>query len=111
MVEKCDLATMECTPCRGGVEPLHTEEISAYLNLLGGGWQVHEERYLEKEFRFPDFQRPLSFVNRIGALAEQQGHHPDILLAWGRVRVQLWTHKINGLHENDFILAGKIDAL
>lgn len=111
MMERCDLSVQECTPCRGGVDPLQTEEISAYLKLLGGGWQVHEERYLEKEFRFPDFKQALAFVNAVGQLAEQQAHHPDLFLAWGQVRVQLWTHKINGLHENDFILAGKIDAL
>jgi 4a-hydroxytetrahydrobiopterin dehydratase len=111
MAENCNLSSQECTPCRGGVDPLQTEEISAYLALLGGGWQVQEERMLEKEFRFPDFMSGLGFVNRVGALAEEQGHHPDVFLAWGRVRIQLWTHKIKGLHENDFILAGKIDAL
>jgi len=111
MVNKCDLSTQECTPCRGGVDPLQTDEISAYLELLGVGWLAQEERRLEKEFRFSDFKTALDFVNRVGALAEEQGHHPDIFLAWGRVRIQLWTHKIKGLHENDFILAGKIDRL
>ncbi len=100
-----------CVPCRGGVEPLKGEEIKERTKELDPGWSVAEEHHLEREFTFDDFRQALGFVNEIGELAEQEGHHPDIYLTYGKVRVQLWTHKIDGLHENDFILAAKIDAL
>jgi 4a-hydroxytetrahydrobiopterin dehydratase len=75
------------------------------------GWTVVEEHHIEKKFEFPDFRTGLEFVNRVGELAEEQGHHPDIFLAWGKVQITIWTHKIDGLTESDFILAAKIDAL
>lgn len=74
-------------------------------------WTIEKEQHLQREFRFPDFKQALTFVNRVGEIAEQEGHHPDILLAWGKVEITLWTHKINGLTESDFIMAAKIDRL
>ena len=74
-------------------------------------WNVVHEHHLQREFKFPDFKQALDFVNRVGAVAEEQGHHPDILLAWGKAEITLWTHKIDGLTESDFIMAAKIDQL
>jgi 4a-hydroxytetrahydrobiopterin dehydratase len=103
------LADKECVPCRGGVPPLRGGEIQVLLDELDAGWQVIGEHHLEKEFEFDDFAGALAFVNRVGALAEEQGHHPDLFLSWGLVRVQIWTHKIDGLTESDFVLAAKIE--
>jgi 4a-hydroxytetrahydrobiopterin dehydratase len=105
------LAAKTCVPCRGGHPPLRGSEITALLEQLGGGWQVVDEHHLTKEYRFKNFQEALAFTNRVGAVAEEQGHHPDIHLAWGKVRLEIWTHKINGLTESDFILAAKADAV
>ena len=106
-----DLAAKTCVPCRGGVPPLQDAELAELQDRLGGGWNVIDEHHLDKSYEFNDFQEALDFTNRVGALAEQQGHHPDIHLSWGRVRVEIWTHKIDGLTESDFILAAKIDEL
>lgn len=106
-----DLAQRQCTPCRGGVPPMTGLAIRAMLEQLGGGWRAIEDHHLEKEYRFKDFRQALEFTNRVGELAEQVGHHPDIHLAWGKVRLTVWTHKIDGLHEADFIFAAKADAL
>ena len=105
------LAAETCVPCRGGVPPLKGEELSALARELGNGWRVVEEHHLEKEFAFRDFAEALAFTNRVGALAEEEGHHPDIYLAWGKVRITIWTHKIDGLSRSDFVLAAKIDQL
>jgi 4a-hydroxytetrahydrobiopterin dehydratase len=105
-----ELASMSCVPCRGGVPPLRGNEVSVLLERLGGGWKVVDEHHLEKEYRFPDFRTGHEFVQRVGDVAEAEGHHPDIHLAWGKVRLQIWTHSINGLTESDFILAAKADA-
>ena len=104
------LAREKCVPCRGGVPPLKGSELAAIRRELGGEWQVVNEHHLEKEFRFKNFAEALAFTNRIGAIAEEQGHHPDIYLAWGKVRVTIWTHAIDGLTRSDFVLAAKIDA-
>ena len=106
-----DLADKTCTPCRGGVPPLEGEELERLAGELGGGWQVVDGHHLEKEYRFPDFRQALEFTNRIGELAEEVDHHPNIFLTWGRVRVELWTHKIDGLNEADFVWAAKADRL
>ena len=106
-----DLARKACVPCRGGVPPLAGRELVDLQAALGGGWRSVDEHHLEKEFGFEDFRSALDFTNRVGELAEEQGHHPDIYLSWGRVRTQIWTHKIDGLTESDFILAAKIDEL
>jgi len=104
------LADKKCVPCRGGVPPLKGEELKKLHNGIPE-WEVVSEHHLHREFRFPDFKQALDFVNRVGSIAEQEGHHPDILLAWGKVGITLWTHKIDGLTESDFILAAKIDRL
>lgn len=101
----------KCGPCQIGAEPLTGKAIEKLLGRLAEGWKVTDQRFLEKEYKFKNFRLALDFVNKIGELAESEGHHPDIYLAWGKVKVKLWTHKINGLHNNDFILAAKIDGL
>jgi 4a-hydroxytetrahydrobiopterin dehydratase len=104
------LAAKECIPCRGGVPPLKGGEIAALMEKLDGGWKVIGEHHLEKEFPFKTFRQALDYTNRVGELAEAQGHHPDIYLAWGKVKLTIWTHKIDGLTESDFIFAAKADA-
>ncbi len=104
-----ELAKKDCVPCRGGVPSLSGDRIAELLGQLDG-WKVDKEPRLSKTYGFPDFAEALAFVNRVGAIAEQQGHHPDLHLAWGRVGVEVWTHKIDGLTESDFIFAAKIDA-
>jgi 4a-hydroxytetrahydrobiopterin dehydratase len=104
------LADKQCVPCRGGVPSIKGQEL-VKLHQSIPLWTVEEEHHIRREFRFPDFKQALDFVNRVGALAEEQGHHPDILLAWGRAQITLWTHKIDGLSESDFIMAAKIDRL
>lgn len=105
-----ELASRACVPCRGGVPPLKGEEITKLLGELNA-WSVASEHHLTKVFKVRDFKEALAFVNRIGELAEEQGHHPDICFGWGRVEITIWTHKIDGLTESDFILAAKIDRL
>ncbi len=102
------LAARDCVPCKGGVPPLQGQALSALAGQLDG-WSVVDEHHLSKQFKFEDFGQALAAVNAIGALAENQGHHPDLHLSWGKVGVEIWTHKINGLTESDFILAAKID--
>jgi 4a-hydroxytetrahydrobiopterin dehydratase len=103
-----ELAKKDCVPCRGGVPPLDAKQSTPLLKQLDG-WTL-EQGHLTKTFKFPDFAKALAFVNRVGAMAEKQGHHPDIYLAWGMARVEIWTHKINGLTESDFIFAAKTDG-
>lgn len=105
-----DLAQKECVPCKGGVPPLQGPELTALQEQLGNNWQVVAGHQLEKEYRFKDFRTALAFTNRVGELAESQGHHPDILLSWGKVKLVIWTHKIDGLTESDFIFAAKADS-
>ena len=104
------LAEKSCIPCRGGVPPLTAAEIWP-LEAQVRDWKVVDNHHLERQFTFPDFKTALRFVNQVGELAENQGHHPDISLAWGKVGISIWTHKIDGLTESDFILAAKIDRL
>ncbi|MBP2680522.1 MAG: pterin-4-alpha-carbinolamine dehydratase [Candidatus Krumholzibacteriota bacterium] len=106
-----ELSKKQCVPCMGGVPPLDGREIKKLLDQLGKGWTVVENHHIEKEYTFDDFLQALDFTNRVGRLAEEQGHHPDIQLGWGRVKIILWTHKIDGLTESDFILAAKCDEL
>lgn len=106
-----ELALMECIPCKGGIPPMTPEQIGPWLERLGGKWEVLEDRRLHKEFRFRDFREALAFTNRVGELAENVWHHPDLVLAWGKVEVTLWTYKIGGLSETDFVFAAKVDAL
>ncbi|MHC4472752.1 MAG: 4a-hydroxytetrahydrobiopterin dehydratase [Planctomycetota bacterium] len=104
-----ELAKKTCVPCRGGVPPLTGEALAANQEELGGGWEVIDGHHLLKFYEFPDFATALAFVNRVGEIAETEDHHPDIHLAWGRVGITVWTHKIDGLTESDFILAAKAD--
>ena len=104
-----DLASKSCVPCRGGVPPLSMDVASRLMEQLNG-W-AFEQGHLAKSYAFNDFKGALEFVNRIGAIAEEQGHHPDIYMTWGKVSVEVWTHKIDGLTESDFILAAKFDEV
>ena len=108
MTEK--LADQTCVPCRGGVPPVKGVELKQIQQLVPE-WKVEKEHHISRTFTFPDFKQALDFVNRVGNVAEQQGHHPDILLAWGKAEITLWTHKIDGLTQSDFIMAAKIDQL
>jgi 4a-hydroxytetrahydrobiopterin dehydratase len=105
------LSEKECVPCRGGVPPVQGEELERLLEELDSGWRVVDGHHLEKEFEFEDWAGAQAFVNRVGDLAEEQGHHPDLHLSWGRVGVQLWTHKIDGITESDFVMAAKIEEV
>jgi 4a-hydroxytetrahydrobiopterin dehydratase len=91
--------------------PLKGDELAKLAGELGGGWQVVAEHQLEKEYKFKDFREALAFTNKVGELAEAQGHHPDICLTWGKVKLAIWTHKIDGLTESDFVMAAKADKL
>jgi 4a-hydroxytetrahydrobiopterin dehydratase len=104
------LADKTCIPCRGGVPALKGDALKP-LQAEVPGWDVINEHHLHRVFRFPDFRQALDFVNRAGAVAEEQQHHPDILLAWGKAEITIWTHKIDGLTESDFVLAAKLNRL
>lgn len=110
MAEETSLVNRTCVPCMGGVPPIEIERSRELLAELRG-WSIIDEHHLEKEFTFPDFKGALAFVNQAGAVAEAEGHHPELVLSWGRVLARIWTHKIDGLTESDFILAGKFDQL
>ena len=105
------LSDRKCVPCEAAAPTLRGEEISAYLEVLNHDWQVIDEHHLERAFRFKNFREALDFTNKIGQIAEEEGHHPDIYLSWGKVKVMTFTHKVGGLTENDFILAAKIDKI
>jgi 4a-hydroxytetrahydrobiopterin dehydratase len=105
------LAEKECVPCKGGVPPLKGQDLARLAAELDGGWRVVAEHQLEKEYQFQNFREALAFTNKVGELAEAQQHHPDIYLAWGKVKLTLWTHKIDGLSESDFVMAAKADQL
>ena len=105
-----DLCDLKCTPCRQGGTPLRGEALETYRKQVPL-WDAVDEHHLSRTFKFPDFSSALAMVNQVGKLADQQGHHPDIFLTWGRARIDIWTHKIDGLTESDFILAAKIDRL
>ena len=107
------LADKTCVPCKGGMPPLKGEELARIHHQLPeyARWNVVDEHHIVRTCKFPDFKSALAFVNRVGAIAEEQGHHPDILLAWGKAEITIWTHKVDGLTESDFILAAKIDRV
>ncbi len=104
-----ELAEQKCVPCSGGVPPVRGAELNQLQEKLDGGWKVIDEHHLEKEYSFDDFRQALEFTNKVGEIAESESHHPDVYLAWGTVRLTIWTHKIDGLSESDFILAAKAD--
>ena len=104
-----ELSSKQCVPCRGGVPPLAGDELEALSQQLGNSWEVVDAHHLSREFTFKNFAEALAFVNLVGEIAEEQNHHPDLYLAWGKVRVEIWTHKINGLTESDFVFAAQAD--
>jgi 4a-hydroxytetrahydrobiopterin dehydratase len=108
---KTELEKKKCGPCAEKTLPLKGEALVKLQRELGDHWNVIGEHHLEKEYQFKDFREALAFTNRVGEIAEQENHHPDILLGWGKVKLDLWTHNIDGLSENDFILAAKADAV
>ncbi len=105
------LAQKSCTACQGATHALNPHETQTLHKQLNKAWKVVQEKQLEREFTFPDFNTALAFTNKIGAIAEEEGHHPDIYLTWGKVKITLFTHKINGLSESDFVLAAKYDLI
>jgi len=110
-VDGSDLTKKHCIPCSGRIPALKGDALTALETTLGNGWKVVDEHHLEKDYTFKNFRKALDFTNKVGELAEAEGHHPDIYLAWGKVKITLWTHKVDGLTESDFILAAKCDAL
>ena len=106
----CKLSDRTCIPCKGGTPPLDAAQQQELRKQLPDGWDVIEDHHLQKSYRFADFLSALDFTNKAGHIAENQNHHPEIILTWGRVTIRIWTHKIDGLTESDFILAAKIDA-
>lgn len=105
-----ELADKKCVPCKEGTPPLKGKELENLFRDLEEGWELIDEKKIEKTYRFKDFKGALAYVNDIGKIAEEEGHHPDIFLSWGKVKVTLWTHKIKGLSESDFIMAAKCDV-
>ena len=110
MTDPTDLAARDCIPCRGGIPPLEEARVQEFLAQLDG-WHAEGVHHIARDYRFKNFAEALAFVNRVGELAESQGHHPDIWFTWGKARLEIRTHKIDGLTESDFILAAKIDQL
>ena len=106
-----NLSDMECIPCKGGVPPLSEEESSAFLSQIHDDWEVVENHHLTRTWSFPDFASALEFTNQLGEVCEQQNHHADFELGWGRVVSVIYTHKIDGLTESDFVLAAKFDTI
>jgi len=110
-MDEIDISQESCVPCTGGSPPLNEQEIARLAPALRADWKIVANHHLEREISFPDFKSALDFTNRVGVIAEGEGHHPDIHLAWGSVKLEIWTHKIDGLTESDFILAAKIDRV
>ncbi len=106
-----ELASRACVPCHGGVPRLTGAEIAGYLPQLHADWSCVGEQHLLRAYKFPNFNAALAFVNRVGTVAEAEGHHPDISFGWGYAEIKIYTHAIDGLSESDFILAAKLDAL
>lgn len=108
--EVCSLENKSCIPCSGGVPPLSDQECKDLMKQLSKGWTINKAGHLHKEFIFKDFMGAMNLANKVAAIAEKEGHHPDLTIAWGKFTAEIWTHKINGLSESDFILAAKIEA-
>jgi 4a-hydroxytetrahydrobiopterin dehydratase len=106
-----DLSKKKCKPCEGGIAPLDKNEVAEYKKLIKDDWKVTENNKISKEYAFVNYKHTMEFVNKVANLAEEEGHHPVIHLYYGKVMIELWTFAINGLSENDFILASKIDKL
>ena len=109
-----DLHNKQCVPCRGGIPSFDISEIHKYLKKVNG-WEVKKNKnqsyFIEKNFKFKNFSESQDFINKVGNIAEVEGHHPDIIFGWGYAKIQIFTHKISGLVESDFILAAKIDQI
>ena len=105
------LARQKCEPCEGGASALLDQEIREMASQQHGGWMVVENHHLSNSYKFQDFRQALEFTNRVGELAEAEGHHPEICVGWGRVKIDIWTHAVDGLTKNDFILAAKISEV
>ena len=105
----CDLAKNPCVPCKGGVPPLKGAELAGFVEQLGAGWRCVNEHHLEKEYLVKGYPPAVAFANRVAAIAQEQNHHPDVLFAWGKAIVTIWTHKIDGLTPSDFYFAAKCE--
>lgn len=106
-----ELAKKKCVPCEGGVPPLTPEQVKEYQKQVHADWTVTDNKKMKRDFSFVNFKQTMDVANKIADLAEAEGHHPDLYISYGKLGVELWTHAINGLSENDFILAAKIDKL
>lgn len=106
-----DLSLKKCVPCMKGALPLKGEQLSALMANINPSWKLVDGHHIQRTFSFKDFKEALAFTNKVGEIAEKEGHHPDIFLSWGKVKIVLWTHKIDGLSESDFILAAKCDIV
>lgn len=105
------LSDKKCVACEGGTPPLTSEKVKEYVAELGGGWEILDEKKIKKDFKFKDFKEAMVFVNKVAEIAESEGHHPDVHIFYNKVIIELWTHAVGGLSENDFIVAAKIDKL
>jgi len=106
-----DLSKKKCVPCEGGIPPLDMAGIAEYMKYIRDDWKVEENKRITREYLFVNYSHTMDFVNKIAKLADEEGHHPVMHVYYARVVVELWTHAVNGLSENDFILASKIDKL
>ena len=106
-----DLSKKKCIPCEGGIPPLTEKEVSEFKKQISSGWEVTANSKISKEFMFVSYRHTMDFVNKVADIAEEEGHHPVLHIFFGRAVVELWTHSVNGLSENDFILAAKIDKI
>ena len=106
-----ELISKKCKPCEGGVPPLNPDEIKAYKEIINGQWRIIDNKKITREFAFINFKHTMDFVNKVALLAEEEGHHPVMHIDYAKLIIELWTHAINGLSENDFILAAKIDTI
>ncbi|MDY6771421.1 MAG: 4a-hydroxytetrahydrobiopterin dehydratase [Candidatus Nanohaloarchaea archaeon] len=105
------LSDEKCVPCQGGIPPMEPEEIQDHLDEVDDGWEVKRDHHITRHFEFDDFEEALEFVNEVGEVAEEEGHHPNIEFTWGEADVTFYTHKIDGLHKNDFRMAAKVDEV
>jgi 4a-hydroxytetrahydrobiopterin dehydratase len=110
-IKKMDLSSKRCIPCEGGIPPLTETEVAEYMKHISADWKVIVVNRLSREFFFVSYRQTIEFINKVAAIAEEEGHHPVMHVYFGRAVLELWTHSINGLSENDFILASKIDKL
>lgn len=111
MKNTCSLAAKHCVPCKGGVPPMEPQEAQKLMKQLKGSWEINGLGHLYKRYKFKNFVEAMAFANKISLIAESEGHHPDLTISWGACTTEIWTHKINGLTENDFILAAKIETI